>query len=124
MNIITGKWVSPNNYKKLSILRIKELLELENCKFGYKLLHRELPIRIEELSNHDQLGKTLQKKHKYKTRNRQLLNKALAKNKAYRNCIIYKGTSSLETLKSETMSKPNLQNFTQDCKNRILKRTT
>ena len=122
MNLITGRWVSQNCYKKLGILRIRELLELENCKFSFKLLHHELPIRIEELSNYDQFGRTLQKNHKYKTHNRHLLNKALAKNKSYENCIIYKGKSALETLKSETMSKLNLQSFTKDCKNRILKR--
>ena len=61
MNIITGKRVSQHCYKKLSILRIRELLELEYCKFSYKPLHRELPIRIEELSNQDQFGKTLKK---------------------------------------------------------------
>ena len=104
INIITGKRVSQHWYKKLSILRIRELLELDNCKFGYKLLHHELPIRIEKLSNNDQFGKTLKKTHKYKTRNQQLLNKALAKNKSCKNCIIYKGTSALETLKFETMS--------------------
>ena len=124
INIITGKQVSQHCYKEPSILRIRELLELENCKLDYKLLHQELPIRIEDLSNHDQFGKTLQKKHKYKTHNRQLLNKALAKNKSYKNYIIYKGTSALETLKFETMSKPNLQSFTKDCKNRILKQIT
>ena len=30
-------------YKQLNILRIKGLLKLENCKFGYKLFHCELP---------------------------------------------------------------------------------
>ena len=120
VSLINGKRADLNNYKKLSILRIKELLELENCKFGYKLLHHELPIRIEELLNHDQFGHSLQKTHRYNTRNHLLLNKPLTKNKHYKNCIISKGTGALETLKVETKLKPNLLSFTKDCKKQIL----
>ena len=41
--LINNLPVDIKTYKKLNILRIKELLKLENCKFGYKLFHHELP---------------------------------------------------------------------------------
>ena len=108
-------------YKKLNILRIKELLKLENCKFGYKLFHHELPSRIEELSKTDQYGNPLIKSHVYNTRNRKLLNKPLARNAKYKSCIIYIGTSVLEPLQVEMKIKPNLLMFTKACKRDILK---
>ena len=109
LQLINGKKATLNNYKLLGILRVQELLELENCKFVYKLLTSSLPPRITEISYSDQTGKTLVKEHKYNTRSKKLLNKAKASNKHYQNCIIYTGTSSLETLKAETKSKPSLQ---------------
>ena len=103
-------------YKKLNILRIKELLKLENCKFGYKLFHPELPPWIEEFSKTDQHGNSLIKSHVYNTRNRKLLNKPLARNVKYKSCIIYIGTSALEPLQVEMKMKPNLLMFTKACK--------
>ena len=94
---------------------------MENCKFGFKLLHNELPLKIIESAKIDHHGKSLEKKHRYDTRNKRLLNKALAKNKNYKNCIIYKGTSDFETLKAETRAKPNLQSFVSASKAEIFK---
>ena len=107
-------------YKKLNILRIKELLKLENCKFGFKLSHHELPPCIEELSKMDQFGNSLIKSHLYNTRKRKLLNKPLARTAKYKSCIIYIGTSAFEPLQVETRMKPNLPMFTKACKKEIL----
>ena len=57
------------------------------------------PPRLIELSTSDQQGQTLHKLHKYNTRQKKLLNKPKAHSKLYKSCIIYHGTSSLETLK-------------------------
>ena len=107
-------------YKELRILRIKEMMELENCKFGFKLLQKDLPIHIMESANNDQFGNSLKKQHNYNTRNQNLLNKPLSKNKHYRDCIIYKGTSALEPLPNEIKLKPNLQLFLKSCQSYLL----
>ena len=118
--LINSRKADLNNCKKLKILKLDQLLSLENCKFGYKLLHHDLLECIGELVCSDQTGRSLQKIHKY-TRNRNLLNKPLAKNKHYKNCIIYKGTSLLEpNLKAETKDRPCLQSFTNACKKLLL----
>ena len=59
----------------------------------------------------DHTGKTLSKLHSYNTRHKNLLNKPKASSKAYRDCIIYKGTDALQSLKAETREKPNLPSF-------------
>ena len=41
------------DFKTLKILRINSIIELENCKFGYKLVHGMLPIKIEESCMYD-----------------------------------------------------------------------
>ena len=105
------------SYQVLKILKIKDLIKIENCKFGYKLKHHKLPPRVEELSKTDQHGNSLKKRHKYNTRRKNYLNKALAINKRYKSCIIYLGTSTLESLKVETQNRPNLHSFIFHCKN-------
>ena len=63
--LINGKEPSKQSYKSLGILQIRELIKLENCKFGFKLMHNMLPTRITELSLSDQHGKTFKKSHQY-----------------------------------------------------------
>ena len=97
IELINGKKTTKNNYESLGILCITELLKFENCKFGYKLINSSLPIKICELTTTDQSGKALCKNHSYNTRCKQFLNKPLANNKSYTNCIIYKGTAERTT---------------------------
>ena len=119
--LINSKKADKVEYQNLKILTLQQLLELENRKFGFKLLHNDLPDRIIELSCSDQKGKCLKKNHKYNTRHKGLLNKPLAKNKLYKNCIIYKGTSPLEPLEAETKLKPSLISFVSACKKELLR---
>ena len=111
VNLITGQGATMNKFASLKILKIHDLIQLENCKFGYKLLHNQLPEHIIELSQSDQSGKNLQKTHKYDTRHKKLLNKPKAQNRLYRSCVVYIGTESLNAVKLETRNKPNLQLF-------------
>ena len=119
VELINGNKATSTNLKSLRILKVKDLLKLDNCKFGFKLIHNLLPTRIVKLAKHDITGKSLVKDHKYKTRQISLLNKPQAKKKAYRNCIIYIGTGPLETLKAETLQKPSLQSFVNSCKKEL-----
>ena len=66
---IKQQYATIKSYKELQILRMKNLLELENCKLGFKLMNHELPPRIIELTNSDQFGNSLAKTHSYNTRN-------------------------------------------------------
>ena len=108
VKLITGQGATMNKFASLKILKIQDLIELGNCKFGYKLLHYQIPEQILELSQSDHSGKNLQKTHKYDTRHKSLLNKPKAQNKLYRSCIVYKGTDSLNSIKLETRNMPNL----------------
>ena len=122
ITLINSQAANKENYKKLGILSLDQLIKLENCKFADKLLHHEFPVHLVELAYCDQTGKSLKKKHRYNTRNKNLLNKPLAKNKHYKRCIIYKGTSCLEPLKAETKLKTNLQSFVTSNKKSLLQR--
>ena len=68
VELINGEKATSTNLKNLRILNIKDLLKLENCKFGYKLLHNLLPLRVNDLAKYDHSGKSLIKDHGYCTR--------------------------------------------------------
>ena len=119
IDMIMGTHADPNRYSLLGILKIRDLILLENQKFGYKLYHNLLPIRIMELSQSDQNGLKLEKTHHYNTRRKKILNKPKAYNKLYRSCIIYKGMDSIKTLKGETLNKKTMFAFTKLCKKNL-----
>ena len=122
INLITGQGATMNKFASLKILKVQDLIQLENCKFGYKLLLYQLQEWIIELSQSDHSGKNLQKTHKYDTRLKKLLNKPKAQNKLYRSCIVYIGTESLNSIKLETRNMPNLHLFVAAYKKMIFEK--
>ena len=50
-------------YSKYNILNIKELIQMENCKLGYRVCNQDLPYKVLEAIEHDHQGKTLHKQH-------------------------------------------------------------
>ena len=117
--LINGSTATDTNLKSLCIMKINDLLRLENYRFGYKFLQRLLPIKIIDLIKCDQTDNSLIQDHVYNTRHKNLLNKPQAKNKFYKSCLIIKGMDALTSLKAETIQKPSLQSFTQSCKKEI-----
>ena len=57
IELINGKPATPKNYKSLGILQLRDLIQLENCKFGYKLVNSALPGKIIALAKSNQTGK-------------------------------------------------------------------
>ena len=70
-----------NKYKKTyhrhKILRVKDVLTLENCKMAYRLEHKLLPKKLEELYFTNQQEKSL-KTHGYNTGWEQLIRSHLS----------------------------------------------
>ena len=111
IELINGQPATLKNFESLGILWLSDLKKLENCKFGFKLINGSLLEKIINLVASDQTEKS----HRYNTQHKNLLNKPKALCKAYCDCIIYKGTDALQTLKVETREKPNLQSFATSC---------
>ena len=61
-------------YVKHRVLKLDHVIDLEQKKLGYKLIHGELPVNLEKLILTDSFGTTLKKHHCYNTRGKQLPN--------------------------------------------------
>ena len=69
-NLITG--LTPENFKKEKMIRLQDLIQLENKKLGYQLERKLLPSNLYNLLWTDSKNKTLQKNHHYNTRDKHL----------------------------------------------------
>ena len=56
------------SYKKYGILKLENMIDLEQKKLGYKLNHGDLPSNLEKLMLTDRTGVPLKKQHHYNTR--------------------------------------------------------
>ena len=108
------------DFKTLKILKISSIIELENCKFSYKLTHGMLPVKIEDSCMHDNKSKSLCKTHGYNTRNKKIPNVPIQMNKQYRASFLNKGSQSLLKLPMGIRDKSNLKTFAAALKEHLL----
>ena len=110
VKLIDPKKDIDNIYKNHKILKIKEMIELEEVKFGYKL---------QTIVDHDLSGHPLNKKHSYNTRNKKILNCPSAHNHKYRNSFLNKGIVSFSNLSYSLKSANTLSSIVSGFKKTI-----
>ena len=70
--ILTKLPPTPKNFKQEGMLRLQDLVELENSKLGYQMEQELLPKNITQLLWTDSKNTSLRKNHKYQTRGKNL----------------------------------------------------
>ena len=89
--------------RKEHILNISSLIHLEHLKLGYRLLQHTLPSKIALLLSTDQKNNSLEKIHKYDTRNKNKPNLPQIKNKTYRNSFLYQTNKEIMLLSQKSI---------------------
>ena len=107
-------------FKTNRILKIKDVLLLENCKIAYKLLNQHLPTRIQESLTTDHTTKTLTKTHNYNTRSKDLPNNPKVKGKYYNNSFLNTSLQAIKPFMVITKEARNIKHFTNIMKNKLL----
>ena len=108
------------DYTGLKILKVRELIKLENYKFTHKLIHQELPDKVIKAAMSDHKGNSLMKSHPYSTRKKKLISTPSNANTNYLNSILCKGVSNFKTLSAETRDTPSYKSFVSKCKKQLL----
>ena len=103
-------------FKKLKILRISQLVRLELNKLAYKRTHNLLPFKLAQCMNCDASGKSLEKQHRYLTRNKHLLNLPQITTKKYQKSFLMKSIGLDSALPKEIMDCQTLHKFAQSVK--------
>ena len=80
------------------ILTIRNIVKQELLKFGWKLLNQQLPISLQKCALTTASGCSLEKMHRYSTRNKKVPNIPLVRNNSYKKSIFCKGISEFADL--------------------------
>ena len=110
--------------KKEKILNISSLVQLEHLKLGYRMLHNTLPPKITSLLSTDQNNNSLEKSHKYNTRNKNKPNLPQIKNKNYRNSFLYQSNKEIMLLPQKIITLPTKTSFIKSVKTLLMDATT
>ena len=115
---------TPKNTAKLEkILNITSLIRLEHLKLGYGMLHKTLPPQINYHLSTDHNKQSLEKLHKYSTRNKNKPNLPKIKNKDYRNSFLYQSSKELMLLPQIIMPLTTKTTFIKSIKKLLLDAT-
>ena len=112
------------NPATLKILNIDKLIRLEHAKLGYRIEHKQLPEKIMKIITTDSMKKSLEKTHKYNTRNKNNLYLPKIKNKQYRNSFLYQANKEIMLLPKIKYEKVSYTTFIKSMKLTLLDETT
>ena len=109
-----GKHSLPKS--KTDFLGLSDLIKLENYKLGYKLINKLLPEKLSVDISLDKNNKSLNKQHKYNTRNKKQLNIPKHESSSYHNSFLCASIRDYSTLPHSMMSCTSLHTFMAQCK--------
>ena len=76
------------DYSSLKILRITDLIKLQNMKWGHKIRHSQLPPMTVDACVKNAQQENLTEMHQYSTQNKRDLNHPLPKSKWYQDSFM------------------------------------
>ena len=120
LKLIFGNFNHGHNRKQNNVLSINGLIMLENYKFAYKYVHRQLPPRLITSMECDSKNKCLLKKHGYNTRNKNLPNAPLKMTNKYRLSLLYNSINLYNKLPDKIKKCKSLKSFIIKCKHHTL----
>ena len=119
-NLITHLPSTPLNYKKEKMLRLEELI-LENTKLSFKLQHNLLPPKLHSMLSSDSKRKSLEKKHQYETRTKNIPKIPSAQTKQYHSSCLFQSIKDYENIPLEIRNSRTLLTFILKMKRKLLK---
>ena len=107
-------------FKKLKILTVNQLIELEQSKMGYKLCKGLLPTATTQIMMSDADSRPMKKTHTYETRQKNVPNRPKVKSKIYMDSFLYRSISSYSNLSQKLREAPTLSNFVRLIKKELM----
>ena len=119
-NLITHQPPTPQNYKKEQMLRLNEIIQLENSKLCYKLQQNLLPIRLHAILLSDSRKQSLVKRHKYLTRTKNVPKLPTAQCKQYHTSYLFQSIREYDNLSCDIRDSKSLGTFIHKMKGKLL----
>ena len=103
-------------FRKHKILKLDDMVKVEQCKLGYKLCHGLLPKALANNMVRDHNRYSISKRHKYQTRGKSIPNLPSAKGQKYRSSFLFNAIKLYSELDTELLNSKNLSIFVKRCK--------
>ena len=103
-------------FRDLNIQTVRELLDLELCKFFFKLMNDLLPPKFMDCVLRDSRGQTLKKRHEYMTRQKNLPNLPFANDIQYKNSFLTRSNKLYMNLPDYIKKAKTLSEFVKKIK--------
>ena len=110
-------------YKDERLLKIREIIRLENKKFGYKHRNNLLPSTIEKTITMDASKKELSKSHGYNTRHKNIPNLPKTVSSSYLNSFLCQWVKDLADVPKEYLELRSIKLFVKQIKSEHFKTT-
>ena len=107
-------------FKKLQILTVSDMINLEQGKLGYKLCNSLLPSVLTRLMIHDFNNCTIVKNHSYKTRQKDIPNRPNVKLSLYRKSFLYQAIACYSKLDKKLRDSPTIFSFSKKLKKSMI----
>ena len=112
------------NYTTKNILKLEQLIVLENLKIWHKYHDKTLPEKLMESMKVDHHKNSLEKQHRYMTRGKHELNLPKAQHCKYRNSFLIKGLRNYQSMPPDIKAIKKIPSFIGKCKSKLLNRTS
>ena len=112
--------ISHSSYKSMKLLKVCDIVKLENYKFAYKIMHNMLPDKVIKAAMSDHKGNSLKKAHSYNTCQKNLLNTPAKAANKYIDSVLCKSVLDYQSLMVETLSIKTYSSFVNQCKKLLL----
>ena len=116
IRLINPKTLEIELYKKQKIPSFKTMIEIEQCKLGYKLCHSLLPKALTDSMTKDHQECKLGKVHKYHTRNKGIPNLPNITSTMYRSSFLFKSVTLYSKLDENIKNSSSVAMFVKRCK--------
>ena len=116
IRLIDPKMIKTELYLGHKIPCFKDMIEIEQCKLGYKLCHALLPKSLSDSMTKDHQKLKLGKEHRYQTRNKSIPNLPNVTSNMYRSSFLFKMVVLYSKLEEKIKSSPNVSIFVKRCK--------
>ena len=116
IEIISRNKKLEESFKKLKILKIKELIKLQEIKVGYRLINKQLPNKISQQLQCDSNHRSLTKTHPYNTRRKNVPNLPKVTRSSYINSYLYQSIRQFMLLPLNIQKAPSISIFVTNYK--------
>ena len=111
---------TPLNYKKEKMLRLTDLMILENAKLSYKLEHNLLPQTLHDMLLSESKNQSLEKKHKYSTRSKGIPYRPTVLTRHYHTSYLFQSIKDYENFCLNLRTINTMNSFIYRLKQKIL----